>query len=170
MESSTLVITSGGILKQEAMILLVKTLRNGVVFYKKERWMGVVIIGLLLIVLGIIFRREELTPVMCFTIGGLFLAASIIFFLNVKAYEKNMVLAYAYDLEKYQAAIENPKITGEERASVIDMIINDNIIIMNNKMWSKNFWVGIFHSKKVGELEPFDINKIPYASQEIKLK
>lgn len=77
------------------------------------------------------------------------------------------VINYKNDKIKIETAINNPQITGEERASVIDIITKDNIYIISNRFYGQSFWTNIFFPKNIQQLELFDINKIPYANTKV---
>lgn len=92
----------------------------------------------------------------------------IILVINIDSY--NMKIEYQQDKIKIETAINNPQITGEERASVIDLITKDNSIILSHRFYGNNFFTNIFMPKRIQNLELFDINKIPYSITKINNK
>lgn len=80
---------------------------------------------------------------------------------NVSIDEENLVILYQQDKVYIEQCYENKNITDFERKAVMEKIIFDNSLINSTKYWRDNFWVGWFYEYKVGDLQLFDINKIP---------
>ncbi len=66
----------------------------------------------------------------------------------------------------YNHQIKNDKITGEERAKLMEWCIENNKIILENKKYYKNLFVGIYHSKKIANFELLDFTKLPKPTKE----
>ena len=64
------------------------------------------------------------------------LVASILIIGLSHAFSYIDVINYQNDKIKIETAINNPQITGEERASVIDIITKDNIYIISKSVFS----------------------------------
>ena len=102
-----------------------------------------------------------------FAISTFVLVASILIIGLNHAFSYIDVINYQNDKIKIETAITNPQITGEERASVIDIITKDNIYIISNRFYGQSVWTNIFFPKNIQQLELFDINKIPYANTKV---
>jgi hypothetical protein len=90
-----------------------------------------------------------------------------ILIMNIDSYSN--VISYTQDKTKIEMAINNPQITGEERSAAIDLAINDNTIISTYRFYGNNFFTNVFFPKRIRELELFDINKIPYSTNNVKI-
>ena len=131
--------------------------------------MGILIIMVLTLIISSIWCKKTKSENAFFTRFFSIIALVCIFLAIIKANScsEPEVISYKTDKNKIEMAINNPQITGEERASVIDLIIKDNSIILSNRYYGESFWFNIFVPKKVQELELFDINKIPYANTKV---
>ena len=131
--------------------------------------MGILIITVLILIISSIWYKKTKSENAFFTRLFSIIALVCIFLAIIKANSCSEpdVISYKTDKNKIEMAINNPQITGEERASVIDLIIKDNSIILSNRYYGESFWFNIFVPKKVQELELFDINKIPYANTKV---
>jgi hypothetical protein len=131
--------------------------------------MGILIITVLTLIISSIWYKKTKSENAFFTrffsilaLVGIFLAVII-----ANSCSELDVISYKTDKNKIEMAINNPQITGEERASVIDLIIKDNSIILSNRYYGESFWFNIFVPKNVQQLELFDINKISYANTKV---
>ena len=131
--------------------------------------MGILIITTISLIISYIIYK--ITKLDCFgfisAASTLVLVASILIIGLSHAFSYIDVINYQNDKIKIETAINNPQITGEERASVIDIITKDNIYIISNRFYGQSFWTNIFFPKNVQQLELFDINKISYANTKV---
>jgi len=76
-----------------------------------------------------------------------------------------------YEYEQDRAFIErcydNNNLSALEIDRVTKIIISDNKTILTNKLYDKNPWVNWFYSKRIGELELFDMSRIKTSNQGI---
>ena len=103
-------------------------------------------------------------------IGGIGLALCLCIILGNNWFGgQSNAIAYYQDKAKIEAAINNPKLTGEERASVIDLATKDNTIILTAKRWYRDPFIGWFRQAAIVDLPLFDISKIPSANASITI-
>ncbi len=79
------------------------------------------------------------------------------------------IIKYQQDKIKIEIAINNSQITGEERASILDLITKCNTEILSNRYYGSIFVLKEFYPKSIQNLELFDINKIPKAKIKINI-
>jgi hypothetical protein len=77
---------------------------------------------------------------------------------------------YNVDKNYIESQYKNTKMSGDERKQVIELMLKDNSIIVSNRLWRDSLILGIFNYDKVGDLELFDINKLPVADNNITVK
>lgn len=124
--------------------------------------MGIILVSILLIILGIYFIAIEKTE----TFGEVLLAFGIAILLyggigaiaspDVNSFEKNYVILRE-ELDIYHSCEEKVSYT---YLSYLDEEMTDiNKRIERNKKYCNTFWLGWYHSEKIAQYEPFDINK-----------
>ena len=131
--------------------------------------MGILIITIVSLIISYIIYKITKLDWFGFisAISTFVLVASILIIGLSHAFSYIDVINYQNDKIKIETAINNPQITGEERASVIDIITKDNIYIISNRFYGQSVWTNIFFPKNIQQLELFDINKIPYANTKV---
>jgi hypothetical protein len=77
---------------------------------------------------------------------------------------------YNVDKNYIESQYHNSKMSGDERKQAIELILKDNAIIISNRLWRNSWILGIFNYDKVGDLELFDINKLPVSDNNITVK
>jgi hypothetical protein len=133
--------------------------------------MVITLFFLAILVFGIYRNLSDDEGIASLLLGGFGLGICLlIIFFNGYIGGQSTVIGYNQDKAKIEAAISNPSLTGEERASAIDLATNDNIIILTAKRWYRDPFIGWFGQAAIVDLPPFDLSRIPSASSEIKIK
>lgn len=96
------------------------------------------------------------------------IAVSLLCFICLPLKETTTINSYYQDKVLIENACNNDNLTGEERASVLTLITQDNTLIINTKFYRDNPFTSWFTSKKVAELPLFDINMVPKARTNIQ--
>lgn len=107
-----------------------------------------------------IFSRNKEIKILSFIFGLIALLLVSVSGINsikaskfvIKQQEIHKMLAY-YDSIKY--------ISNEERIKMFEYVIDQNTEIKTNKKFCKNMWINLFYSKKIGNLDTLNINKLP---------
>ena len=102
-------------------------------------------------------------------IGGIcvlaFIVVSSVIFINKPFVVEERLIEYETIKEYLTSTTE---ITPIEKESIIKRIIENNNIIKTHKIWIYNFYVDIFYSEKIANLELIDFKSIPNANINIK--
>jgi len=85
------------------------------------------------------------------------------------SWNKSLVDDYEIDRQYIEMA-KSQDISSSEKEYLVGKIINDNSIIMAHRRFKDNFFLGIFHSKDVAELELFSFNDIPNGNFNVTVK
>ena len=91
---------------------------------------GLVALGTLLLCIAAHSDTAVAAGWLSILIGGFGLIVCLILALVVSIEAQNAVISYSQDRLKIEAAIANSSLTGEERASAIDLATDDNSIIL----------------------------------------
>jgi hypothetical protein len=135
---------------------------------------GIILICLAILALGIFIYRQnwfdgEIMGGFLVIVSGLASTALIIIAIAVQTSQPGTIADYEQDKAYIEASIENDSITDGERAKVMELMLNDNLIIIGNKTWAGNFFVGAFHGYDVGQLELFDFKRMQKAKLNVDL-
>ncbi len=124
--------------------------------------MGLFLVGLVLIIGGVLLIAND------FDFGGFILGVGaimtiilIIIATCVPSNSRRLIFEYRQDVKYLEAVFELDFISHSERDKAVELILSDNRIIGITQMRDKNFWVNVFYSKEVGELELFDVSRVP---------
>ena len=130
--------------------------------------MGIILICLALAAVGLFLIKSDWTDsgVMLIVIGGACLVMSLILLPILQSEGKTYLNTYTINRAVFEGYVANNEISGMERTKAIELATTTNIEISENKMWRNNFWVGIFVYPSIGDLEPFDISRLPKAKND----
>ncbi len=136
--------------------------------------MGLFLLGLVLIGGGLLiaFHVSVELGVTLSIFGVLFTVILLLVLFNVPVNSKRLLVEYDEDRKYLESVYELEYISEQERSNVVELIMKDNEIIRMAKIKSKSFYVNVFHSKEVGDLELFDISRVPEVNgrQELNIK
>lgn len=117
------------------------------------------ILGAILLVVGILIYCKTYCEGcgVGFTVAGItslvaFIICICIVLAKPLSVESNLADYHALKTT-VQNARENNNVSEYEKATILQDIIENNKIIEENKRLSDNFWVGVFYSKTLGELD-----------------
>jgi len=132
--------------------------------------MGLLIIAIVFFVLGIllaIMTDSEMGAGFLVGIGGVMLVILAILFIVAQANRFFLPAKYAVDKAYTSSVATNPQLTDRERTTAVKLIQDDNYLIANARALRGNFWVGIYYSWEVGDLEPLAFTGIPPAKNQM---
>jgi hypothetical protein len=80
-----------------------------------------------------------------------------------------MIISYYNDKSYFESIETNYNLTDQERSNIVSKMININNIILTRKKFRDDKFIGLFIEKGVGDLELFDLKKVPIANYGISL-
>lgn len=131
--------------------------------------MLILLLFVLLVLFGIFRLVVEGEGLMPLFFGGAGVVICLLTVGIVHLETQNALIAYEQDRAKIEAAIANDALTGEERASAIDLAIADNTIILRARRWHRDPWIGLYTKRALVELPLFDISRIPPAKTSVRV-
>ncbi len=124
--------------------------------------MGFIIVGIALLLIGlVVFYFSCETGVFIMSISAALLSISLIMVPITIMAGKNTCNDYLIKKAVFESYATNEQISSMERVNAIELATEMNIEINRNKTWRKNFWIGLFYYHPIGDLEKFDISKLP---------
>lgn len=128
--------------------------------------MGLILITLISLVVGIVLVEKydheglQVLGMLMSVIGGMTLLVFILVLASNPISFADGIREYHTDKEAYIETIYDVDVTGYERVEAIKLMLSYNHKITKHKNRLNNFWTNWFFSKKIAELELFDISKI----------
>jgi len=129
--------------------------------------MGLILLFLAIFIVGVLLAKyasydfENLATTLW--ISGISMVASLglVVLIQQLAEVPEEKMKYQLDKQQIEYYKTNDNITGEERAKVLEIIMNNNKTITMNKKWANNFWTSAFFSKEIGNYPLFSMEDIP---------
>lgn len=132
--------------------------------------MLILLLFVLLVLFGIYRLVAEGEGACPLFFGGVGVALCLLIAGVVHLETQNALIAYEQDRTKIEAAIANDALTGEERASAIDLAIADNTFILSARRWHRDPWIGLYARRALVDLPLFDISRIPPAKTSVSVE
>jgi hypothetical protein len=124
--------------------------------------MGLFLVALVLIIggIGLLYITDGISSIMI-VVGGLLAVILIMCAIDAPYDGKRLLVEYEIDKAYLDSVYTLEYISEQERNKAVDLIIKDNKIINQYNINSNNFWISIYYYEEVGELEFFDVSRVP---------
>jgi hypothetical protein len=132
--------------------------------------MVILIVGILLVTIGFVIDKKYYSdPFALYLVGWIVVIVSIVFYCGAKYSEIDLSIEYEQDKAFIEECYNNENLTPVDRNEAIKIIVNDNAIINKMAYLKKNIFINIFVPNNIGDLELFDIKKLPKPVTAIEL-
>ena len=125
---------------------------------------GILILGIILIrTAGRYAYTQKGLGTGFIVLGTMSLVCLLSVLISIPFQNEEYKVRYAEDRAYIESVYLNTSLSENERGEVTTLIRGKNQTINKNKIWRDSFWVGIYYPHDVGDLETFDVSKVPQA-------